>query len=182
MFTGKCYPVPPCRRVWTLLSIIDRSYGLRLNFVLAVLKAPGECPFSVRRVRVQCAFGPETFSQLRFCLHQLSQPRRVQFRRCSFQYARTCLPGCQRCHATERACPGLNDNILQYTNSFVTHDAVPAQYKPLLFPAAFPAPTNSIRFPRLRDFNLSHSKRCFQDQERLPWRECQFQFQHQRRV
>ena len=50
-------------------------------------------------------------------------------------------------------------NILRYTNSFVSHDAVPAQYMPLLFhggvPMAFPAPTKSIRFPRLRDSNLS---------------------------
>ena len=148
MFTGKCDPVAPCRRAWTLLSIIDRSYGPRLNFVLAVLKAPGEISFSVQRVRVQCASGPQTFCQLRFCLHQLSQTRREQFRRCSFQYARTCLPVCQRCHATERASPGLNDNILQYKNSFVTHDAVPAQYMPLIFhggvPVSISAPTKSI--------------------------------------
>ena len=61
---------------------------------------------------------------------------------------------------------GLEDNILRYTNSFVTHDDVPAQYMPLLFhggvPMAFPAPTKSIRFPRLRDFNLSCSKRRYQ--------------------
>ena len=79
------------------------------------------------------------------------------------------MPGCQRCHATERASPGLNDNILQYTNSFVTHDAVPAQYMPLLFhggvPVSISAPTKSIRFLRLRDSNLSHSKRRYQDQE-----------------
>ena len=39
----------------TLLSIIDRSYDPRLNFVLAVLKAPGEISLSVRSVRAQCA-------------------------------------------------------------------------------------------------------------------------------
>ena len=33
----------------------------------------------------------------------------------------------------ERASPGRNDNILRYTNSFVTHDAVPAQYELLPF-------------------------------------------------
>ena len=43
---------------------------------------------------------------------------------------RTRIPRCQRCNATERVSPGLNDNILRYTNSFVTHGAVPAQYEP----------------------------------------------------
>ena len=32
--------------------------------------------------------------------------------------------------ATERASPGARDNILRYTNSFVTHDAVPTQHEP----------------------------------------------------
>ena len=32
---------------------------------------------------------------------------------------RTRIPRCQRFHATERVSPGLNDNILRYTNSFV---------------------------------------------------------------
>ena len=60
----------------------------------------------------------------------LNPDRANCFRRCSFQYARTCIPGCQHSHATERASPGLNDNNLRYTNSFVTHDAVPAQHEP----------------------------------------------------
>ena len=46
---------------------------------------------------------------------------------------RTRIPRCQRCHATERVSTGLNDNFLRYTNSFVTHDAVPAQYEPPLW-------------------------------------------------
>ena len=69
-----------------------------------------------------------------------------------------------------RACQDVNvDNILRYTNRFVTHDAVPAQYMPLLFhggvPISISAPTKSIRFLGLRDSNLSHSKRRYQDQE-----------------
>ena len=47
-------------------------------------------------------------------------------------------------------------------------DAVPAQYKHTLFDGrvsmAFPAPTMSMRLPRLGDF--SDSKRRCQDQER----------------
>jgi len=78
------------------------------------------------------------------------------------------MPGCQRCHVRLNApVQGLEDNIERYRNSPVMHEAVPAQYKPLLFdggvPVAFPAPTKSIRFPRLRNFNLSHSKRRRQD-------------------
>ena len=79
------------------------------------------------------------------------------------------MPGCLRCRVTERASPGRNDNVLRYRNSFVTHDAVPAQYMPLLFhggvPFSISAPTKCIRFPRLRDSNLSYSKRRYQDQE-----------------
>jgi len=80
-----------------------------------------------------------------------------QFRRCFPQYARTCMPGCQRCHVRLNApVQGLEDNIERYRNSPVMHEAVPAQYKPLLFdggvPVAFPAPTKSIRFPRFRNF------------------------------
>jgi len=87
-----------------------------------------------------------------------------QFRRCFPQYAATCMPGCQRCHVRLNApVQGLKDNIERYRNSPVMHDAVPAQYKPLLFhggvPVAFPAPRKSIRFPRLRNFNFSQSKR-----------------------
>ena len=64
-----------------------------------------------------------------------------------FPYARTCIPGCQH--------P-------------VMVDAVPAQYKHTLFHGrvsmAFPAPTMSMRLPRLGD--LSDSKLRCQDQER----------------
>ena len=53
---------------------------------------------------------------------------------------------------------GLQENILRYTNSFVTHDAVPAQHQlPLIHggvPFALPAPTNSIRFLRLRNLTF----------------------------
>merc|ERR1711916_247075 len=78
------------------------------------------------------------------------------------------MPGRQRCHVRLNApVQGLEDNVERYRNSPVMHEAVPAQYKPLLFdggvPVAFPAPTKSIRFPRLRNFNLSHSKRRRQD-------------------
>ena len=87
---------------------------------------------------------------------QWSSPTRS--RKCFFQYATTCIPGCQRCHATERPSAGLNDKILRYTNSFVTHDAVPAQHEPLLFhggvPLALPAPTKSIRFLGLRNLTF----------------------------
>ena len=87
---------------------------------------------------------------------QWSSPTRS--RKCFFQYATTCVPGCQRCHATERPSPGLNDKIFRYTNSFVTHDAVPAQHEPLLFhggvPLALPAPTKSIRFLGLRNLTF----------------------------
>merc|ERR1711916_258740 len=81
------------------------------------------------------------------------------FLACQDVHARMSALSC----ATERASPGVEDNIERYRNSPVMHEAVPAQYKPLLFdggvPVAFPAPTKSIRFPRLRNFNLSHSKR-----------------------
>ena len=79
------------------------------------------------------------------------------------------MPGCQRCHATERASSGLDDNIWRYTNSFVTHDAVPAQYMSLHVyggvPISISAPRKCIRFLRLRDSIHSHSKRRCQDQE-----------------
>ena len=74
----------------------------------------------------------------------LNFDRPEQLRRCFPQYARTCIPGCQR--------P-------------VMVDAVPAQYKRTLLHGrvsmAFPAP---MRLPRLGD--LSDSKRRCQDQER----------------
>ena len=45
-------------------------------------------------------------------------------------------------------------------NSPVTHDAVPAQYEPLLFhggvPFALPAPTKSVRFLRLRNLTFKN--------------------------
>ena len=100
----------------------------------------------------------------------LNSDRAEQFRRCFPQNARTCIPGCPRCHMRLNApVQGLEDNFKRYMNSPVMVDAVPAQYTPLLFygrlPMAFPAPTKSIRFARLSDSNLSHSKRHCQDQE-----------------
>ena len=76
------------------------------------------------------------------------------------QFARTCISGCQRCHATERARPAFDDNIVRYVNSPVAHDAVPAQHDPLLFlggvPFALPAPTKIIRFFRLRNLTFKN--------------------------
>jgi hypothetical protein len=49
---------------------------------------------------------------------------------------------------------GLEANVERYRNSPVMHEAVPAQYRPLLFQGGtsitFPSPTKSIRYPRLR--------------------------------
>ena len=74
------------------------------------------------------------------------------------QFARTCISGCQRCHATERASPAFDDNIVRYVNSPVAHGAVPTQHDPLLFlgglPFALPAPTKIIRFFRLRNLTF----------------------------
>ena len=74
------------------------------------------------------------------------------------RFARTCISGCQRCHATERASPAFDDNIVRYVNSPVAHDAVPAQHDLLLFlggvPFAPPAPTKIIRFFRLRNLTF----------------------------
>ena len=105
-----------------------------------------------------------------FAFNNFRNPDRAEcVRRYFFQCARTCISGCQRFHAAERSGPGLDDNIVRYVNSPVMHDAVHAQHEPLLFhdgvPFALPAPTKSIRFLRLRDSNLSHSKRRYQDQE-----------------
>ena len=64
---------------------------------------------------------------------------------------------------------GLEDTFKRYIKSPVVHVTFPAQYMPLLFhggvPMALPAPTKSFRFPRLRGFNLSQSKRRCQDHE-----------------
>ena len=63
----------------------------------------------------------------------------------------------------------LEDHFTRYRNSPAMHDAFPAQYMLPLFRGrvlvAFPTPTKSIRFPRPRGFNLSHSKRRCQDSE-----------------
>ena len=78
-----------------------------------------------------------------------------QFRRCFPQYARTYMPGYQRCHLRQKAqVQAIEDNIKRYMKSPVLHDAFPAQYKPLL--TAFPAPTNSVRLPnpRIQPFTL----------------------------
>ena len=47
------------------------------------------------KIHWSCLRGLQTLRQLRFCLLSTSGPE--QFRRCSFQYARTCMPGCQPC-------------------------------------------------------------------------------------
>ena len=71
--------------------------------------------------------------------------------------------------ATERPGPGARGQFKRYMNRPVMQVAFPAQYMPLLFHGrvlvAFPTPTQSIRFPRLRGFNLSQAKRRCQDQE-----------------
>ena len=50
-------------------------------------------------------------------------------------------------------------------------DAVLARCRPRLFngrvPTAFPAPTKSFRFPRLRDFNLSQSSRVARSEYKI---------------
>ena len=85
-------------------------------------------------------------------------------RRCFFQCAKTCIPGCHRFHAAERARQGFDDNIFRYVNSPVMHVAVSAQHEPLLFhggvPVALPVPTKSIRFLRVRRGTL-HVERCW---------------------
>ena len=47
---------------------------------------------------------------------------------------RSCMPECQRCHSRLNASvQGLEKNFRRYRYSPPTHDAFPAQYKPLLF-------------------------------------------------
>ena len=54
---------------------------------------------------------------------------------------------------------GPENNIGRYRNSPLMHGAVLAQSKPTHggVPVAFSAATKSIRFPRLRNFNLSRA-------------------------
>ena len=69
LFQSVCQPAES-----TLLSIIDRSYDHRLNFVLAVLKTPREISFSVRRVRAQCTSGPQYFASYGFAFFYFLNP------------------------------------------------------------------------------------------------------------
>ena len=120
----------------------------------------------------------------------LNPDRAECVRRCFFQCARTCIPGCQHFPAAERSGQGLDDNIVRYANSPVTHDAVPAQHDPLLFhgevPFALPAPTEIIRFFRLRNLTFKigvvgignivrcgtlHVERCSRAEHHHCWRQ-----------
>ena len=127
-------------------------------------------PSSVSSTLFSCLWTSKHCASCGFAFVNFLNPDRAEcVRRYFFQCARTCIPGCPRFHAAERSSPGFGDNIVRYLNSPVRHDAVPAQHEPLLFhggvPFALPAPTKSFRFLRLRDSNLSHSKRRYQAQE-----------------
>ena len=119
----------------------------------------------------------------------LNPDRAEKYRRCFFQYA--IMPRCQRGHSrhskgssTILCCTrnalyclmlflhdaplqGLEHNIMLYKECLVLLDAVLARCRPRLFnggvPTAFPAPTKSIRFPRLCNFNLFQSSRRYQE-------------------
>ena len=79
--------------------------------------------------------------------------------------------GCRRCHLRLNApVQELEDHFTRYREqpcdgtmlflrSTCTHSSVGSVV------VAFPTPTKSIRFPRPRGFNLSHSKRRCQDSE-----------------
>jgi hypothetical protein len=56
---------------------------------------------------------------------------------------------------------GLKSNIDRYKNSPVMHEAVPEEYKPIVFedgePIAFPQSTKKIRVPRVRNYSESNN-------------------------
>ena len=72
------------RGMWNIVSLTSGMLlpGLfvlflhdhRLNFVLAVLKTPGEISFSVRRVRTQCTSRPQYFASYGFAFLYFLNP------------------------------------------------------------------------------------------------------------
>ena len=144
-------------------SINTYSYRVRESL-------PPGIPWSVRpRLR---ASGRQILCQLRFCFFSAS--RAEQFpKMCPsvWQGMHARMSACSRRLHEQRASPGFGDNIERYMNRPVVHDAAPAQYKPLLFHGrVISTPTKYIRFPTLRGFNLSHSKRrCHDHQQSAEW-------------
>ena len=86
-----------------------------------------------------------------------------QFRRCFPQYARTCMPGCRCRHLR------LNAPVQELEDSFERYRLLFLRSTYIFFHGgvfmSFPTPTKSIRFPRPRGFNFSHSQRRCKDQE-----------------
>ena len=117
---------------------------------------------SLRSFRLRLrASGLHILCQLRFCLFVNFLSRAIP----------KMFPSvCQDMHARMSAClrrlyapvQGLEDNFKRYVARCCSCEV---QALTPSWQSAISAPTKSIRFPRLRDFNLSYSKRRYQDQK-----------------
>ena len=99
------------------LLVFHRAPNPRFSISLQ-LQLPMSCDIAdlmpqhvilVRRLDAQSNTGRLTL-EIRGCAESATD-RTSSLRRCFFQQARTCFPRCQRCYATERLSPGLDDTI-----------------------------------------------------------------------
>ena len=101
-----------CPTVWISGSIVS-SLSCTNKYSYRVCRALFSCRWAIVQLTVY-AF-----------VNFLNSDRAGQCRTYFFQYASTCMPGCQRC-----PCDRTRARTKRYTNSFVMVDAVPAQYSP----------------------------------------------------